>query len=118
MNPSEIAKIKGLYPVVKRISLLRQCKFADEETKQSSIAHAHDNVLSDNFGTICISEGVKLFKNDNRPSTTILHEIAHLIVSKDYHSQFSGHCEYWQDFYNVLRVEWGYSEILNPTTHD
>ena len=116
---TKVAKIRGLYPVITRISPLPKCKFSDEESKQNATAHAHDNILADNFGNICIANGVEIFEKDGKtPSATILHEVAHLIVAKEYFNGVDTHGEEWQDFYNILRNEWGYDTIQNPTTHN
>ena len=112
-----VAKIRGLYPIITRVAFLSQCRFADDESRQYAIAHAHDDLKSDNFGRICIADGVNMFNNDGEtPTDTMLHEISHLKVSKEYDDKVFGHCAEWQDFYNILRAEWGYEIIENPTT--
>ena len=113
----EVAKIRGLYPIVKRVSFLSKCRFIDAETMKGTIAHSHTYTKSENFGTICLADGVEMFE-DGKPSITLLHEIAHLIVSIEYSDDTDAHGKEWQDFYNILRAEWGFPVLDNPTTRD
>ena len=114
----EVAKIRGMFPIITRVSYLSKCQFTDDETRQNTTAHAHDNLMANNFGVICLADDVKMFKNDGKPSATMLHEVAHLMVSEEYCNTIFGHGQEWQDFYNILRAEWGFPVLDNPTTRD
>ena len=111
--------VQKAYPIVKRIL------FSYNDTKPKvcrwdghvilnplELAHAHN----DRHGVICIVEYQQDSHTDSlwdfynqRPTTILLHEIAHLVAIDDYY-----HGLEWANAYNRLRREWGYPQIINP----
>lgn len=97
------------YPEVKGI-VVGECKkpYADGRAFHREWAHAHDDPKSDDFGVICVRYWNRLGKyvlfespiggfdgEVTKPSTTIMHEVAHVLTQMPGH-RHHGHDDVWR----------------------
>ena len=111
---SIVGNIRQMYPSVSRIVFTGTiCAYDGLVNESNELAHTH---LED--GIICITrfdsnDKLSAIWKDSVPTILLLHEIAHTMAMND-----ENHGKEWQDKYNELRQQWGYSHIKNPRTSD
>ena len=114
---AEVKRIRSIFPMIQRICFTESpiCKIDNQPIQKGEVAHVHREV-----GVLCVSRydiGNKIASlwDNNMPTSTLLHEVAHIMTLD---SVGDAHGKEWQSTYNVLRIEWGYMPINNPTTYD
>lgn len=65
---------------------LGNCPEEGKKAFKNAVAHAHNDIEDENFGLICIRDLRSIIHN-NRLSSTILHELAHLQVPDENHGK-------------------------------
>jgi len=81
----------------------RKCVSTGRDRK-TAYAHAHCHPNASHKGWICFFGNTPLFVN-GKPSTTLLHEYAHIMTE-------SGHTPAWRRYFQRLLDDWGYDMIV------
>lgn len=94
------AKLKKQFPLIKGISIGRCVSTGRKRSKGKTRAHAHIGSQDVHYGWICFFKVEPLERGV--PTTTFLHEYAHLMRPK------AGHGPMWKETFRGLLFQWGY----------